>query len=133
VDKWFIQHQLVRARGAGEPFIICRDGKQVRDVLCATGLVRCYYAAVEHIEDARGEAFNIGGGAENGLSLWELFVFVEKKLGVRIEYRRLPRRASDQKVFVANNGKAGRVFGWQPALDKETGVRNMIRWMSGHE
>jgi len=130
---WFVRQGLERARGAREPFTICGNGKQVRDVLFATDLVRCYYTAVEHIEEARGEAFNIGGGAENSLSLLELFAFVEKELGVRMEYRQLPPRASDQKVFIANNGKAGRVFGWQPALEKETGVRNMIRWMSGHE
>jgi len=132
VDKWFIQQGLERAHGARELFTICGNGKQVRDVLFATDLVRCYYAAVEHIEEARGEAFNIGGGAENSLSLLELFGFVEKELGVRMEYRQLPPRASDQKVFIANNGKAERIFGWRPVLDKETGVRNMIRWMSGN-
>src|SRR4051812_38337812 len=124
---WFVQQALAR-----KPFTISGDGKQVRDVLFASDLVRCYFGAVEQVDRARGQAFNIGGGPENSLSLLELFRFLEAELGVKLEYRSLPWRKSDQKVFIACNAKAANAFGWSPQLRKEDGIRRMIDWVRAH-
>ena len=56
-----------------EPFTISGDGKQVRDLLHVSDAVRCYVAAFDHIQQARGEAFNIGGGIDNSMSLLSTF------------------------------------------------------------
>ena len=112
---WFCRQALeVKKQPGREPFTISGDGKQVRDLLHVSDAVRCYLAAAEHIEQARGQAFNIGGGIENSLSLLELFAILEKRLDVRLKYERLPWRTSDQKFFVADNAKATRLLGWQP-------------------
>ena len=42
----------------------------------------CYFAAVKHIDQARGQAFNIGGGMANSSSLLELFEILEEELQV---------------------------------------------------
>lgn len=126
---WFIRQGLdAKQETLSEPFTISGDGKQVRDVLFASDLVRCYYLAVEHAERARGNAFNIGGGMENSLSLLELFKFLNGELGVTLKYQALPWRQSDQKVFVADISKARESFGWFPQVAKEEGLRRMIRW-----
>ena len=126
---WFCRQALEIRRDPGrEPFTISGDGKQVRDLLHVSDAIRGYLAAVEHIAAARGTAFNIGGGMPNSMSLLELFAHLEQRLGVKMTYRRLPWRHSDQKFFVANNARAGKVLGWTPAISKEMGIEDVLAW-----
>lgn len=129
--SWFVQKAVETARDPSTTFTISGNGKQVRDVLHADDMIRLYLSAAEHINDARGQVFNIGGGIGNSLSLLELFAFLEKELDIKMNYTRLPPRESDQKVFVADIGKATRILGWMPNVDKETGIRKMIEWVNG--
>jgi CDP-paratose 2-epimerase len=127
---WFVRQALETVREPRrEPFTISGNGKQVRDVLFAPDLVRCYFGAVERADQAKGQAFNIGGGPENSYSLLELFRFLEGELNVKLRWRELPWRHSDQKVFIACNAKATKAFGWAPELRKEDCVRRMIDWV----
>ncbi|MGK5087424.1 GDP-mannose 4,6-dehydratase [Bdellovibrionota bacterium FG-2] len=127
---WFVTKALEAKGGGKDCFTISGNGKQVRDVLFASDLIDCYFGAASAIEKVRGQAFNIGGGMENSLSLLELFSFLESKLGVKLNYEKLPWRQSDQKVFVADIGKAKRLFGWVPKVSKETGLEKMIDWVA---
>lgn len=125
---WFT-HLAVRAsQGDQKPFTIAGTGKQVRDVLFISDLVDCYFEAVNAAEETAGQAYNIGGGIANSLSLLELFALLEKNLGLRLQFTREPWRASDQKIFIADAGKARAAFGFAPRVDKETGVQRMIEW-----
>jgi CDP-paratose 2-epimerase len=126
---WFCQKALETKRGAlRRPFTISGNGKQVRDVLYADDMVELYFKAVQNIERAKGEAFNIGGGMKNSLSLLELFELLEKELDIKLRFRKLPARESDQKVFVACVDKAKNLLGWRPETDKLSGIRKMLRW-----
>lgn len=131
---WFIQQAHATKSGRlSEPFTISGDGKQVRDVLFVSDIVDCYFAAADKIDRTRGEAFNIGGGVANSLSLLELFDILEEELSVRLAYRRLPWRESDQKVFIADTGKAQKRFGWNPRVQMRDGLRQMIRWVISND
>ena len=113
-----------------EAFTVSGDGKQVRDLLHVSDAVNAYVSAFEHIKAARGQAFNIGGGIENSMSLLELLLFLEKRLGIELNYRHLPWRQSDQKFFVADNSKAERLIQWSPKMSKEQGIEDTINWES---
>ena len=128
---WFCQKTIETGKGLlREPFTISGTGKQVRDVLHADDMKRLYLAAVNSIESARGQAFNVGGGIENSLSLLELFVLLEKIAGVKLNYTKLPVRDSDQRVFVADLAKAKQLLNWQPAVSAQEGVARMVEWVS---
>lgn len=128
---WFCQKAVETSRGTlKEPFTISGTGKQVRDVLHAEDMKRLYMAAVNNIEKAKGQAFNIGGGIENSLSLLELFVLLEKLTNVKMNFTRLPVRESDQRVFVADVAKAKRLLDWQPLVSAQEGVARMVDWVS---
>lgn len=126
---WFCQQALaVKQDPKREPFTISGDGKQVRDLLFVDDAVECYLAAVKNMAVARGQAFNIGGGIANSCSLLELFALLENQLGVKLNYRRLPWRHSDQKFFVADIAKATRLLKWNPRISREEGVKRMVVW-----
>jgi CDP-paratose 2-epimerase len=131
---WFCRQAIeIQRQPQRESFTICGDGKQVRDLLHASDAVRCYMAAVENVGAARGQAFNIGGGMENSLSLLELFSILERRFGIQMRYRSLPWRLSDQKFFVADNGKAQRLLQWKPVTSKEAGIEDVIQWEMSRE
>lgn len=128
---WFCRQALEAKADPTRPaFTISGDGKQVRDLLHVSDAVRAYRAAYDHIGEARGEAFNIGGGLDNSMSLLELLRLLESRLEVSLRYMHLPWRQSDQKYFVANNDKASRHLRWAPKMSKDDGIQDTMRWES---
>ncbi len=126
---WFCRQALeAKVDPALPAFTVSGDGKQVRDLLHVSDAVRCYVAAFEHIATARGEAFNIGGGIENSMSLLELLQFLEDRLGIKLKYTHLPWRQSDQKFFVADNSKAHRLLHWRPETTRAAGLETVLEW-----
>jgi CDP-paratose 2-epimerase len=107
---------------------ICGNGKQVRDVLYVDDVVDCYMKVLGSIDRARGNAYNIGGGMKNSLSILELLKIIEEEKGERIMIEHGPNRPSDQRIFVSDNSKALRDFGWSPKTSKIEGIRKMIDW-----
>jgi len=128
---WFCRQALETKQDPDRPaFTVSGDGKQVRDLLHVSDAVNAYVSAFEHIEAARGQAFNIGGGMENSMSLLELLLFLQKRLGITLKYEHLPWRQSDQKFFVADNSKAERLIQWSPKMSREQGIEDTIGWES---
>lgn len=126
---WFIQKALEIKNGtAKERFTISGNGKQVRDVLHASDVVNLYFKASENIEKTKGQAFNIGGGISNSLSLLELFALLEDMLKIKMSYQQLPFRESDQLVFIANNNKVMNTIGWSANKSPEIGIIESIQW-----
>lgn len=126
---WFVKEALAVKSDPNKCLTVSGTGKQVRDVLFISDLVACYFQAIQCIDACKGQAFNIGGGASNSLSLIELFQFLEKKLEIDIAFSTLPWRKSDQKVFIANIKKAQDILAWAPLIKKEIGVSEMIAWV----
>jgi CDP-paratose 2-epimerase len=127
---WFIQQAIeIKNDTATAPFTVSGTGKQVRDLLYASDCVELYIKASENINKIKGQAFNIGGGIKNSLSLLELFSLLENELEISMEYTRIAPRASDQRVFVSDITRIKNLIGWEPKIDKIQGVRNMIDWV----
>jgi CDP-paratose 2-epimerase len=128
---WFCLKALETKNGTlKEDFTISGSGKQVRDVLHADDMKRLYMSAISNIDKAKGQAFNIGGGVENSLSLLELFALLEKVANVKLSFEKLPVRESDQRVFIANIEKSKRLLNWYPQVSAENGVKQMFDWVS---
>lgn len=128
---WFCQMAAEgRAGRRQEPFTISGNGKQVRDVLHADDMISLYFSTLKNADVAAGQAFNIGGGIDNSLSLLELFLLLEVEIGLPLQYINLPPRESDQRVFVADIGKMERLTGWKPHVSAQQGVSSMLAWTS---
>lgn len=127
---WFSQKAVETSKGTLKNiFTISGNGKQVRDVLHADDMKRLYQSALENIAIARGQAFNIGGGLNNSLSLLELFSLLEKNLNIKMKYQEIQFRESDQQVFIADLSKAISILGWEPKISASVGIANMIDWV----
>jgi CDP-paratose 2-epimerase len=131
---WFCQKAIEASTGLKEElFTISGSGRQVRDVLHADDMKRLYMAALTYIDRANGQAFNVGGGLENSLSLLELFKIVEKLANVQLRYVKIPPRASDQRVFVSDLSKATMLLSWKPLVSAQEGIAQTISYLQSSQ
>ena len=132
---WFCRQAIEQGRAKCDgrpvtPFTIAGSGKQVRDVLHAADLIRLYDKAYKERDIVSGQIFNIGGGVDNSLSLIELFSLLERLTNQSpLVYEKMAPRESDQKVFIANIGKAAQMLDWQPEVTAEQGIDRMLQWV----
>ncbi len=122
---WFVIAAVM-----GRPITIYGDGRQIRDLLHVSDLIRAYDLAVEKIDAAAGQVYNLGGGPSNTLAIWTEFgPLLEELVGHPIPIARGDWRPGDQKVFVADIRKAERELGWMPKVSVEEGVRSLFEWV----
>ncbi|MGD1996428.1 MAG: GDP-mannose 4,6-dehydratase [Anaerolineae bacterium] len=122
---WFII-----AAATGKSIAIYGDGKQVRDMLYIDDLLDLYDLAVDRIDTASGEVYNVGGGPAHTLSIWAEFgPLVEDLLGQAIPVSYDDWRPGDQRVYVSDIRKARRELGWEPEVGVKEGVRRLYDWV----
>jgi CDP-paratose 2-epimerase len=127
-DQGWVAHFLIRAvEHAGA--MIYGDGRQVRDILFVDDLVNAFLLAHEHIDRCGGEAFNIGGGPENAISLLDLLGMIRELVGrpLPVEFR--DWRPSDQRYYVSDCTKFRAVTGWRPQVGTRDGVARLLAWL----
>jgi CDP-paratose 2-epimerase len=113
----------------GKLITIYGDGCQIRDVLQVKDLAKAYEAALYNQDLANGQAFNIGGGSSNTMSLLELVHYIEDSHGFKIPLLWDDWRPGDQTVFVCDTSKARDLLKWTPAIQVRQGVSELIDWV----
>jgi len=127
-DQGWIAHFLLRAL-AGEPITIYGDGRQVRDALCVDDLVEALLLAQDQIERLRGQAFNLGGGPDNAISLLELIELMRDLHGpCRVEFS--DWRAADQRYYVSDTRRFHECVGWTANIPIRAGVAALYQWFA---
>ncbi|MEX0762443.1 MAG: NAD-dependent epimerase/dehydratase family protein [Dehalococcoidia bacterium] len=129
-DQGWIAHFLIRAL-ENKPITIFGNGRQVRDALFVDDLLNAFVLAQRHINDLSGEAFNIGGGPENTLSLLELIDLIGELRSETPDVHFDEWRSGDQKYYVSDIGKFRSATGWSPAVGVSDGVAELYRWLNG--
>lgn len=125
---WFII-----AAVAGKPITIYGDGKQVRDVLYVEDLLNAYDAALANLDKAGGQVFNLGGGPQKTMSVWNEFrPILEKLLGRPVPSSTGDWRPGDQRIYVSDIRKAERVLGWTPRVGVTEGVQRLYDWVQAN-
>ncbi len=131
-DQGWVAHFVIAAQ-LGRPISIFGDGRQVRDLLHVSDLIRAYELGIANIDRLAGQALNVGGGPQNTLSVWSEFGPLLAELAghdVPIAYH--DWRPGDQRVFIANVRKAQQLLGWQPTVSPEQGIRDLWGWVAAN-
>jgi CDP-paratose 2-epimerase len=131
-DQGWLAHFIIAAL-TGRPITIYGNGKQVRDVLFVEDLVRAFRLAIEKIDQVKGEVFNIGGGPSNALSVWAQFSrYLAELKGEPVSAQFDDWRPGDQPCYVSNIEKIREQLGWQPLIDKATGIGRLGQWVGSN-
>jgi CDP-paratose 2-epimerase len=131
-DQGWIAHFLLRAR-EGKPITIFGDGSQVRDVLYIDDLVEAFLLALHSIKGISGQAFNIGGGAANTLTLLQLVQQISELQGCACPVRFDQWRHGDQRYYVSDTREFQRATGWTSKVRVREGVAMLYRWLEDYE
>ncbi len=126
-DQGWVAH-FIRQAMKNEPITIYGNGKQVRDLLYVSDLVRAMRSVIENIREVCGEAFNVGGGPGNSASLLEVIAQIRALSGASPTAEFGPERLGDQRWYVSDINKIGTALNWKPQISIEAGLAALIDW-----
>src|SRR5215831_3298735 len=126
-DQGWVAH-FVHSILKDRPLTIYGDGTQVRDLLDARDLSALYSTVIEKIGITRGEIYNVGGGTENQRNLLEVIDQVGELTGKKPRFSYADWREGDQAYYVSDTTKAKEQLGWEPKVDFDRGLRDLISW-----
>ncbi|MDY6782887.1 MAG: NAD-dependent epimerase/dehydratase family protein [Cyanobacteriota bacterium] len=105
-------------------------GKQVRDFLHIADLLDLIDIQIQNLEQLQGQTFNVGGGANNALSLYETTQFCQEITGNQVKITPVPEvRAGDIPIFVTDSRKVIAATGWRPQRDAKMTLTDIYQWI----
>ncbi|MDD4979733.1 MAG: GDP-mannose 4,6-dehydratase [Candidatus Omnitrophica bacterium] len=123
---WFIIATLFN-----KPITIYGNGKQVRDMLYVDDLVDAFNSFIN--SDLESGLFNIGGGADNTISLLEFLDELEGLSGRRPKVNFADWRPSDQKVYISDTSKLEKTLNWKAKTSVKEGIKKLFEWVKDNE
>jgi CDP-paratose 2-epimerase len=128
-DQGWVAHFLIRA-AAQQAISIYGDGKQVRDILFVSDLLDAMQLAEAHSEQLAGQAFNMGGGPDNVISLLELIEQIGVLSGGQRPSLHFDQpRVGDQRYYVSDTRKFQAATGWRPRVSVSEGLAALSHWL----
>jgi CDP-paratose 2-epimerase len=127
-DQGWVAHfvqQLLLER----PITLFGDGYQVRDVLFVDDLVEAMLTVSTSPQALSGQAFNVGGGTGNAVSLRGLIQRLGAQHGSMPDVRIEDWRPGDQRYYVSDTRRLQDVTGWQPRTGVDEGLGQLYAWM----
>jgi nucleoside-diphosphate-sugar epimerase len=110
--------------------VIYGDGEQARDFAFIDDVVEANLLAARAPEEARGTAFNIGGGADP-TSVNRLLELISDSCGVQSEPLHKPERPGDIRRSEADVRLARTLLGFEPKVGIVDGLRRTVDWFRG--
>jgi UDP-glucose 4-epimerase len=107
----------------GEQPVINGDGKQTRDYVYVSDVVRANVLALTH---SSSDIFNIGTGIENDVNT--LFRIIKKFSGVACEEKHGEAKIGEQLRSVIDHSKAKKILGWEPTIMLDEGLRRTVEF-----
>ena len=129
-DQGWVAHFLLAAR-QGRPITLYGTGRQVRDILYVDDLVDAYLLGLRHIDRLQAQAYNIGGGAANAVSLRQVLGIIARLTGREPQVDYGPWRTGDQPWYVSDIGRFREATGWSPRVGFAEGIRRLNDWFDG--
>ncbi len=105
------------------------DGTGVRDYIHVVDLARGHVAAIEYIQNNRGESvFNLGTGT--GYSVLDMVKAFERVTGKAVPYEIVARRPGDLGTVYASPDKSAELLKWKAEYNLDDMCRDAWAWQS---
>jgi CDP-paratose 2-epimerase len=127
-DQGWVAHFLIRAV-EGRPITVYGDGLQVRDILFIDDLLDALLLAQTHMSTLSGQAFNIGGGTAQAISLLELIELIAELQGETPVVQSADWRLGDQRYYVSDTRRFRAATGWAPRVGVRQGLKLLHQWL----
>jgi len=109
-------------------------GKQVRDFLHVADLLDLIDIQIANLAQFKGQTFNVGGGQDFSLSLYETTKLCQEITGNSIMIEAIPKnRTGDMPIFITDSRKISSMTGWQPQRDGRKLIQDIFDWIYDHE
>jgi len=110
---------------AGEPPVICGDGRQTRDFIyvgdTVSGMIDIYKN-----KDTRGKVLNIATGRE--LKIKDLILTIAKEMNYEGKILKKAARQADVRRHLADIRLAKKLIGFKAKTNFKEGIRKTIEW-----
>jgi CDP-paratose 2-epimerase len=108
-------------------------GLQVRDVLHVTDLADLIHRQLADRDMLKADVYNVGGGLESSASLAEFTEICAALTGVHLKVDARPEtRPGDVPIYVTDNTKVTKRFGWAPKQSARSVASDLFRWIDSH-
>ncbi len=119
--------KFTAAIGAGKPLTLFGDGSSRRDYTYIDDIVTGLVAAIQQIQPARYEIYNLGG--THTISLKELVETIERVVGKPATIDWQPEQPGDVPITYANVDRARAALGYEPTTRPEVGIQRYVDWL----
>lgn len=119
-------HVFIRNALKGEPMRVNNGGTQVRSWCYIDDIVDAIILCMEK-KEAVGNSFNIGN-PKNTVTVLELAQMIKRLSGSKSEIIDQKKDTPDVETRSPDITKAGRLLGFEPKVDLETGLKRTIEW-----
>jgi UDP-glucose 4-epimerase len=108
---------------AEEEPIVNGDGKQTRDFVYVSDVVRAHLAALD--SDVNGH-FNVGTARQSDVNT--VFEMIAERIGTSLGKRHGPARPGDQRTSALDGTLIREKLGWRPQVSLEEGISETVDW-----
>jgi nucleoside-diphosphate-sugar epimerase len=117
--------RFIKAALSGQRPVIYGDGEQTRDFTYVKDAVNANLLAMK-AQGVDHEVFNVGTG--KSITVNELLRKISSISGKVVEADHTDPREGDIRDSLADISKAGRILGYKPGYDMESGLKETIEW-----
>lgn len=109
----------------GKPITVYGSGEQTRDLTYVDDMIRAF-VIMGTDKKAVGEVVNFGTGID--VKIIDIAKKIKEYSGSKSEIVNLPARISEVGKLLCNYGKAKILFGWEPTIFIDEGLKKNIEW-----
>lgn len=112
------------------PFYLFGEGNNIRDFIYITDLVNLITKVIDNDNSKINSMniFNLGSGL--GIKISELLKLIMQVSNKKLNVVYKPERVFDIKYNVLDVGKVKNNYNWEPAVNLNTGVDNVWKWIN---
>jgi CDP-paratose 2-epimerase len=106
------------------------NGQQVRDVLHVRDLFKLLQWQISNLSIQNAQIFNVGGGLENSISLFELTSLCSAITGNSIEISSIAEnRPGDIPIYITDNSRITQFSNWKPEISVKMLLDEICDWI----